>query len=208
MDVVVPVLPIVDPCANAGGDMDGDGVCAADDCDDNDPNFPIAAGTPCDDGDATTVNDVIGADGCSCAGTPSNDPCANAGGDMDGDGVCAADDCDDNDPNFPMAVGTSCDDGDANTVDDEIQGDGCTCAGTTTGPDCGNVVITPGDGFILVEGWMAPRFPHFQVFNSDWEYEFKCTADCNPTESISGLSPGTYFVKVAFSQPPGKRSVK
>ena len=130
--------PIVDPCANAGGDMDGDGICAADDCDDNDPNFPMAAGTACDDGDANTENDVIGADGCTCAGTPIVDPCANAGGDMDGDGVCAADDCDDNDPNFPMTAGTACDDGDANTENDVIGADGCSCEGTpiSSGPDC------------------------------------------------------------------------
>ena len=52
-------------------DNDGDGVCAADDCNDNDPNVPTAAGTVCDDGDAGTINDVIQSDGCTCAGETS-----------------------------------------------------------------------------------------------------------------------------------------
>lgn len=55
------------------------------------------------------------------------DPCTDA----DGDGVCAEIDCDDNNPAIPAAVGTSCDDGDATTSNDQIQSDGCTCAGET-----------------------------------------------------------------------------
>jgi len=56
-------------------DNDNDGIDAARDCDDNDPNKGAAqtAGTVCDDGDATTEDDVIQADGCSCAGNAIND---------------------------------------------------------------------------------------------------------------------------------------
>ncbi|MGK0364619.1 MAG: hypothetical protein ACI85O_001677 [Saprospiraceae bacterium] len=59
-----------DPCSGTGGcpDNDEDGVCAADDCDDNDPAFPMTPGTTCDDGNADTTDDVIQADGCICAG--------------------------------------------------------------------------------------------------------------------------------------------
>jgi len=51
-------------------DADEDGVCAADDCDDNNPAVGAkqVVGTSCDDGDATTINDQIQADGCTCAG--------------------------------------------------------------------------------------------------------------------------------------------
>ena len=56
-------------------DADGDGVCAADDCNDNDASLPAAAGTACNDGNPDTENDVIGADGCSCAGTPITTGC-------------------------------------------------------------------------------------------------------------------------------------
>jgi len=57
-------------CDSQGGDADGDGICAINDCDDS--NFFIGAtqipGTPCDDGDPTTNNDIIQADGCTCQG--------------------------------------------------------------------------------------------------------------------------------------------
>lgn len=58
-------------CTNSGGDMDNDGICAIDDCDDMDPAVGAIQpeGTSCDDGNAMTENDVILADGCSCAGT-------------------------------------------------------------------------------------------------------------------------------------------
>ncbi|MEM1119884.1 MAG: reprolysin-like metallopeptidase [Bacteroidota bacterium] len=81
-----------------------------------------------DDGDANTENDQIQADSCSCTGTMV-DACAAKGGDADNDGVCADDDCDDNDPNIgaKRAVGTTCDDGDANTEIDQIQADSCSC---------------------------------------------------------------------------------
>ena len=52
-------------------DIDNDGVCDEDDCHPNDVAFPDFPGEPCDDGDLVTVDDVISADGCSCAGTPS-----------------------------------------------------------------------------------------------------------------------------------------
>lgn len=85
-------------CSNDGGDLDGDGICLVDDCNDNDPNIggPQEPGTSCDDNDESTENDVIQADGCSCAGTLI--ACFDNGGDNDGDGVCADEDCDDNDP--------------------------------------------------------------------------------------------------------------
>ena len=57
-------------------DNDDDGICLAEDCDDNDSSIPTNPGTACDDGNPETNNDVIQADGCSCAGTPdTNSPC-------------------------------------------------------------------------------------------------------------------------------------
>lgn len=59
-------------CSYSGGDMDNDGICADEDCDDNDPVIGAAQqeGIACDDGDATTQNDEVQADGCSCVGIP------------------------------------------------------------------------------------------------------------------------------------------
>ena len=64
----------VQDCTNNGGDSDGDGICADVDCDDNDVNIGAQqeAGTACDDGDDTTINDIIQSDGCTCAGSILN----------------------------------------------------------------------------------------------------------------------------------------
>ncbi len=56
-------------------DNDNDGVCAEDDCNDNNANFPQPAGTSCNDGNSNTTNDVIQSDGCTCAGTPIGGGC-------------------------------------------------------------------------------------------------------------------------------------
>jgi hypothetical protein len=65
------------PCANLGGDSDGDGVCDAEDCQPSNANFPAFPGTSCDDGNSNTSNDVVQFDGCSCVGTPVNTGCYN-----------------------------------------------------------------------------------------------------------------------------------
>lgn len=60
--------PLPDNCLNQGGDEDNDGVCNSEDCAPNDPNFPKPAGTPCNDDNDQTENDVIGENGCTCQG--------------------------------------------------------------------------------------------------------------------------------------------
>ena len=50
-------------------DNDNDGVCADEDCNDNNASLPANPGTPCNDGDSNTTGDVIQSDGCTCAGT-------------------------------------------------------------------------------------------------------------------------------------------
>ncbi len=62
------------PCANQGGDTDNDGVCNDDDCQPNNPDFPATPGTPCNDGNPNTTNDVVQPGGCACAGTPVSPP--------------------------------------------------------------------------------------------------------------------------------------
>ena len=53
------------PCASAGGDTDGDGVCNNQDCQPNNPNFPATPGTSCNDGNSNTTNDIVTFDGLS-----------------------------------------------------------------------------------------------------------------------------------------------
>jgi len=60
---------ISDPCENEGGDTDEDGTCNDFDCQPSDPFYPATPGTPCNDNDSNTENDIVQSDGCSCAGT-------------------------------------------------------------------------------------------------------------------------------------------
>jgi len=105
-----------DACDFSDGSMDSDQDGVLDDvdiCPDFNDNL---IGTPCDDGNACTVQDFYN-ENCECAGTYL---------DSDEDGVCNEEDaCPDFDDEL---IGTSCDDGDACTVDD-IYVD-CECKGT------------------------------------------------------------------------------
>ncbi len=131
----------------------------------------IEPGTPCNDGDVCTTDDVYDVD-CNCAGIfadedtdgvcDAEDQCPgfddnidlNNNGipdgcdvnctDADGDLVCADDDCDDNNPNIPTTPGTTCDDGNAQTDNDMILADGCTCQGEIT-PPSGEYCDAQGD---------------------------------------------------------------
>jgi len=141
----------VDPCADLGGDTDGDGLC-----DDIDPcpNLNDALiGTACDDNNPGTVNDVWQSN-CACQGTlicnigatcEDGDPCTIGetydsfcncvGGtlvttDADNDGICdAADQCPLND----NLIGQPCDDGNPLTLEDAYVN--CTCIGLQYGCD-------------------------------------------------------------------------
>ena len=188
----------IDPCANAGGDSDNDGVCDADDCLPFNPNFPATPGTACNDFDPNTTNDVVDADGCGCTGTPVND-CANAGGDSDNDGVCDNQDCQPNNPNFPATPGTACNDGNPNTINDVVGADGCSCAGTpnTGEPDCANIGISVQNGKIVVTGLDGAPISSVQIFNQAWQTQFQCFADCGAMY-MQAFPVGTYYVYVKY----------
>ncbi len=101
-------------------DTDGDGYCDEVDCAKYSAELG-GPGSPCDDGDPHTINDVHD-ENCNCAGVPS--PCIT---DIDGDGVCKEDDCNDLEKTIG-AVGSPCDDGDPNTINDRMN-DECHCVG-------------------------------------------------------------------------------
>ncbi len=257
-------------------DNDNDGFCAADDCNDNNPNLPTTPGTTCNDGNANTENDVILADGCTCEGTPIGggscsdisisadgstiivggfsaypnmnitvfnsswgtvDNCVGdcgssfssislangsyfvsvksfdmnwqpecdifetiqvgGGGctDNDNDGFCVADDCDDNNPNLPATVGSACNDGNANTNNDVIQADGCTCQGTPIGGgDCADIQITTSGSTISVSNLTGFDHVNVQIFNSAWVVVESCFDDCGATYTTPALADGSYQV--------------
>ena len=264
------------PCTDA----DNDGLCATEDCDDNDDTLPAPPGVACNDNNPNTENDVIQADGCSCAGTPiTTVPCEsitivpgenqisiqNLGGfphmniqifnstwnriddciddcgnpylitdldpgiyyvsikpfdaawdeiceiyesvevtgssgpctDADGDGFCMNEDCDDSNPNLPATAGTSCDDQNANTENDVILSDGCTCEGTVimTG-DCAGIGIESIPGGINITGTGAFPLVVLQIFDNSWDRIVNCSGVCNSPYLVTDLEPGTYHVSV------------
>lgn len=90
--------------------------------------------------DTTTIYNVTATDNKGCTDTdqiqitalssthPDCSDCPNPA-DNDGDGVCESEDCDDDDPNIPALPGTACDDGNPNSINDQIQADECSCVG-------------------------------------------------------------------------------
>ena len=162
-------------CAGTVLDSDGDGACDANDGCPNDP-FKIAPGV-C--GCGTVDSDTDGDGTLDCQDACANDPlkvepgicgCGTADTDSDSDGTP---DCNDGCPTDPakntpgncgcgnVEPGTSCDDGDIQTINDQVQGD-CSCAGnlvdcndddpctldTYNGVQCVNAELpdTDGDG--------------------------------------------------------------
>ena len=191
-DIFETINAVADPCAGIG-DTDGDGVCDDVDCDINDPLIS-SMGDLCDDGDSTTVNDIILAD-CSCAGTvPPN--CDNDGGDADNDGVCADFDCDDNDPLISNA-GDACDDGDVDTENDIIQAD-CSCAGTPVNPNACNVTYSVNNNVITVNNVIG-TFTSVKILDSNYGTDYTCdnwTTPCDTNLVITLTGFGDYFIQV------------
>ena len=328
-------------CSNQGGDDDGDGICNNEDCQPNNPNIPAPEGSPCNDNNANTINDIIQSDGCTCLGELDNSSsgtcneiadftklgefngkayyqsnftgkgwedaqvqsllqdgylvsletqaekdfldqyisgtedkvlyiglkrndlgvfewtsgsfldlnnfntipwsggvnppaekfvslrkwnpdnpvvwkteggnayrkfilektcaldCANQGGDSDGDGICNNQDCAPNDPNFPIAAGTPCDDGNANTTNDVIGEDGCNCSGTpiVVSSLCDNINVKTETGKITFDYVNSP-IAIVKVFNAQWEKVYECNNTCTSTISVSGLDNGTYHIDI------------
>ena len=181
----------VAPCSGgACTDVDGDGVCSTEDCNDNNPNIS-RPGDTCNDQNANTSNDRI-QNNCVCAGTLLPNTCT----DNDGDGVCQDDDCNDNNANISQA-GDPCNDGNANTTNDQIQSD-CSCSGTPTGGggtttiSCGNgdISITYGNGQIIMTGQAGQNY-FFKVNDLDagWASRLDCVnSSCGSSQSVSGLT--------------------
>ncbi|MEN9334239.1 MAG: hypothetical protein RLY35_1419, partial [Bacteroidota bacterium] len=103
----------------AGVDLDADGFNAPADCNDNDASINPAATEVCGDGIDQNCSGIAD-EGCSAA-------------DNDGDGFDALTDCNDN--CATIYPGAPCNDGDAATIDETLQGD-CTCGGGTTIVSC------------------------------------------------------------------------
>lgn len=157
-DVWVSTLEFVapDPCADLGGDQDGDGICTVEDnCPDvanpdQSDSDNDGSGDACDaDTDGDGVDD--GADNCPFTANPDQSDIDSDGlgnvcdGDPDGDGVADADNC----PLVPNpfqedtdsdGVGDDCDEDDDNDGICDIDEAGASC---TAGPDNCATVVNP-----------------------------------------------------------------
>ncbi len=147
--------PVADPCANAGGDADADGVCADLDCDDSDASVgAIADGTTCDDGDDNTENDIYTA--CVCSGTPISpvDPTCDDGM-MNGDetGVDCGGSCE---PCETEPTPT-CDDGMMNGDETGIDCGG-SCDPCDVEPPVGDDVPTMGEWGLIILALLTLNF--------------------------------------------------
>ncbi len=130
----------------------------ADDCGDN--NCPTA-GTPCNDNNSATYNDVEDGN-CNCVGTP----CPAAGTTCDDGNATTYNDVEDGNCNCAgtpcPAAGTTCDDGNVTTYND-VEDGFCNCAGTpcpTAGTTCDDDNATTyndvEDGFCNCVGTPCP----------------------------------------------------
>ena len=123
-------------CPTAGTTCDDGNASTENDVEDGNCNCAgtacPTAGTACDDGDASTENDVEDGN-CNCAGTA----CPTAGTTCDDGNASTENDIEDGNCNCAgtacPTAGTACDDGNAVTENDMEDGN-CNCAGTT--PSC------------------------------------------------------------------------
>ena len=123
--------------------------------------------------------------------------------DGDGDGVCQSDDCDDNDATIgaKQPQGTPCNDGDPNTINDVIQADGCTCAGTNSGntTTCQGVTITYGNGSIDLVGQTGTNYSFkVQYQNDPYTILIDCY-QCSSSESFNNLPDGPYAITINYN---------
>ncbi|NNE28206.1 MAG: hypothetical protein HKN16_01125, partial [Saprospiraceae bacterium] len=127
----------------------------------------------------------------------STGPCT----DEDGDGYCNFEDCDDSDPGLPASPGTTCDDGNAATINDMIQQDGCSCAGELPPPPgCETLQATGHEGYISISGFGSYAHHNIQIFNSGWSVEYSCPDNCLDPLDVY-LPEGSYIVSVkTFNQ--------
>ncbi len=209
------------PCSTTCIDIDGDGVCADQDCNDNNPNLPTNPGTPCDDNDATTENDQINMDGCTCIGTPilaSIDltcqeditiaiPQSSTTVQVDFDFPTAFTNCPVGSvnitqitgpaPNSFLSIGSyqvifSANDECGNNV-------GCGIIITVTNAPVGcNVAYTTNNSAVTVTG--LTNSENAKLFDDNINVIWECNPwngnPCSNTELISGLTSGNYFLSV------------
>jgi uncharacterized protein (TIGR02145 family) len=99
-------------------------------------NSCLYTGATCDDGNANTINDLINGS-CECTGTAIVNGCTNPQ-------ACNYNAAANVDNGFCLIQGTACNDNNANTTNDVINGN-CVCAGTQTSGSGTGAQLLPGN---------------------------------------------------------------
>jgi uncharacterized protein YcfL len=160
------------PCANQGGDSDGDGIC------NNVDNCPNVSNPDQKDSN----NNGIG-DACEFVS-----PCADQGGDTDGDSVC------DNKDNCPNVYNPDQKDSNNNGIGDA-------CETTGGGKTCEDVVVKGESGQISISNIPSTARVEYSGPSTGWGYKLVCDKNCSGTQVVKGLTVGTYIVRVQMFTP-------
>ena len=116
--------------------------------------------------------------------------------DTDSDGTCDIDDCAPNNANLPATPGTACNDFDANTSNDVILSDGCTCEGSST-TSC-NATYTVNGNAITFSNINDP-VNSIKIVNLDYTTYWECNTwltGCNATQTIDNIPNGNYYISL------------
>jgi uncharacterized protein (TIGR02145 family) len=131
----------------------------------------------CNDGNANTMNDVIGGN-CICSGVLMVNGCTNAQ-------ACNYNPAANVDNGSCLIQGASCNDGNANTINDVINAN-CQCAGTATG----NGVFVPGNGVTDIDGTV---YTSIMINGQEWmQQNLAVTKYRNGDPIPTGLSNTTW----------------
>ena len=155
-------------------------------------------GDECDDNDASTGNDIYN-DECECEGEALQGGCTIVG-------ACNYDPEAEFDNNTCLFVGDQCDDGDPNTLDDEIQED-CECAGTTNSTvdelEALSVLIypNPASNNLTVElGDLNGVNTTIKLYDSSSKLVFEKESASTLMIDVSGFAKGMYSLELSTEE--------
>jgi len=95
-----------------------------------------------------------------------------------------------------LQEGDSCDDGNSNTTNDELD-ENCNCVGESVDPTTCQATVTLSGDTIMVNNLIQP-ITQVDIFNENYSQTvYTCGLEnCNTTEIITGLPVGIYHVKI------------
>lgn len=119
--------------------------------------------------------------------------------DKDNDGICSTLDCDDNNPDYPMPAGAPCNDGNSATVNDQIQADGCTCAGNSGQPlNCDALTPPVVEGNTIRIDNLLAKSERIEItgIETGGQPQVICDGNCLETQYIDGLELGNKIINI------------